>query len=194
MQGPETRVSLIARLQQPTQDAAWDEFNCIYRPLIVRVARMKGLQYADAEDLSQDVLTAVRKSIERFDPHAAGSFRGWLRTITRNLVINHLTRSKGPIGSGDSNVLAMLQQLPSCDEPTATLFDMELRRVRFRAAAEELKTEFKEPIWLSFWLTAVEAHSIADVALQLNKTQGSVRTARCRVLARLREKVRQFEE
>tara|TARA_R110002111_G_scaffold216687_1_gene279278 strand:+ start:137 stop:745 length:609 start_codon:yes stop_codon:yes gene_type:complete len=194
LQGPETRVSLIARLQHPADDAAWDEFNGIYRPLIVRVARLKGLQHADAEDMAQEVLAAVRKSIKRFVPHAKGTFRGWLRTITRNLVINHLTRAKGPVGSGDSNVQAMLQQVPACDDPTATLFDIELKRMRFRVAAEELKAEFNDPIWLAFWLTAVEGHSIADVAQQLEKSEGSIRMSRCRVMARLRDKVRKFEE
>lgn len=194
MQGPETRASLIVRLQHPTEDAAWEEFCSLYRPLIVRVARAKGLQHADAEDLAQDVLAVVRKSIARFDPQAAGSFRGWLRTITRNLVVNQLTRSKGPIGSGDSQMLALLHQLPASDEPTATLFDMELRRIRFRAAAETLRPQFNEPTWLSFWLTAVEGQSIAEVARQLGKTPGAVRMARCRVLSRLREKVNEFDE
>jgi RNA polymerase sigma factor (sigma-70 family) len=93
MQGPETRESLLARLNSPQSDEGWCEFAAIYRPLVYRVARAKGLQHADAEDLTQDVLAVVERSLDRFDP-AIGGFRGWLYQITRNLVVNHLTRCR----------------------------------------------------------------------------------------------------
>jgi RNA polymerase sigma-70 factor (ECF subfamily) len=55
MNGPETRESLLASLNSPVADEGWREFAAIYRPLIFRVAVAKGLQHADAEDLSQEV-------------------------------------------------------------------------------------------------------------------------------------------
>ena len=48
MQGPETRESLLARLNSPQSDEGWREFAAIYRPLVYRVAKAKGLQHADA--------------------------------------------------------------------------------------------------------------------------------------------------
>ncbi|MFO1044315.1 MAG: hypothetical protein U0941_21225 [Planctomycetaceae bacterium] len=50
---PETRLSLIWRLQSGTDADAWTEFSSIYRPVIVRLSLSKGLQAADAEDLAQ---------------------------------------------------------------------------------------------------------------------------------------------
>ncbi|TWU58987.1 ECF RNA polymerase sigma factor SigE [Rubripirellula tenax] len=187
MQGPETRASLIASLNQTASREAWDEFAAIYRPLIIRVASAKGLQHADAEDLAQEVLAIVGQKIGDFDLDHGGSFRGWLGTITRNLVVNHLSRGKGPIGSGDSAVQAWLQQIPQPADPTATLFDLELRRCQFQAAAEKVRPQFSEATWDAFWLTAVKRVSIAEVAKLLDKTEGAVRMARCRVMTRLRE-------
>ena len=191
MQGPETRVSLIGRLGDPTAEEAWAEFVATYRPLVVRVARAKGLQHADAEDLAQEVLATVGRAIDSFDLDGNGSFRGWLFRITRNLSVNHLTRGpysgkRGPIGSGDSDVQQMLLQQPA-DEATATLFELEHRRIHFRYAAEQLRPRFNESTWMSFWLTAVEGQSIESVAEKLGKTSGAVRVARCRVLAKLKE-------
>lgn len=187
MQGPETRASLLASLNESASHEAWDEFTAAYRPLIVRVALAKGLQHADAEDLAQEVLAIVGQKIGEFDTSKAGSFRGWLGTITRNLVVNHLTRGKGPIGSGDSAVDAMLQQVPDESDATATAFDLELRRVQFRAAAETVKKQFSESIWQAFWLTTVERLSVAEVAERLGKSEGAIRMAKCRVMTRLRE-------
>ncbi|MFN9879039.1 MAG: hypothetical protein ACK557_11235, partial [Planctomycetota bacterium] len=60
---PETRHSLIQRLQDGGDDAAWEEFASIYRPIIVRIALRKQLQFDDAEDLAQQVLLLVLKNI-----------------------------------------------------------------------------------------------------------------------------------
>ncbi len=185
MQGPETRESQLARLSSPQSDEGWREFATIYRPLVYRVARAKGLQHADAEDLTQEVLSVIERSLDQFDPKTGG-FRSWLYQITRNLVVNHLTRRRGPIGSGDSDVGRILSQQPAIDDQTATLFRLEYRRACFQQATSIVKTEFSDVTWSAFWLTAVELQSIASVAKQLGKSEGAIRVARCRVLDRLR--------
>ncbi len=100
MYGPETRNSLLVRLKDPSQRQAWDEFAELYEPLVYRVAIRKGLQHADAQDLTQEVFSAVGQAIEKFDVEAKGSFRAWLSRITRNLVINFLTRGPRIKGTG----------------------------------------------------------------------------------------------
>ena len=52
---PETRPSLIVRLSDVDDVDAWDEFVTIYGPLVYRVARHRGLQHSDAQDLVQEV-------------------------------------------------------------------------------------------------------------------------------------------
>lgn len=185
MNGPETRESLLASLNSPAAEDGWREFAAIYRPLVYRVAVAKGLQHADAEDLTQEVLAVVERSLDSFDS-ARGSFRSWLYQITRNLVVNHLTRGRGPVGTGDSNVAKILAQHPQPNDDTATMFRLEYQRSRFQKAAAIVRAEFQEPTWQAFWFTAVDLRSIASVAAELGKSQGAVRVARCRVLDRLR--------
>ncbi len=195
MQGPETRKSLLIRLRDTSQDDAWKEFVAIYEPLIHRLARAKGLQHADAQDLAQEVFTAVGKAIDRFDPASdRGSFRGWLFRIARNLMINFLTRQKDPPGTGDSSVMQLLAEQVSNDGEATTLFGIEYQREVFRWAAEQTKPQFKEDTWRAFWLTSVEDASIEEVAHMLGKSPGAVRIARCRVLAKLKELAKRFDE
>lgn len=56
---PATRPSLLVRLRDPRDAQAWQELVALYAPLIYGFGRKKGLQDADAADLTQEVLRAV---------------------------------------------------------------------------------------------------------------------------------------
>lgn len=59
----ETRVSLILRLRDAADVAAWDEFVAIYGPIVYRMALRQGPQRADADDVVQQVFAAVAQSV-----------------------------------------------------------------------------------------------------------------------------------
>ncbi|MCA9139458.1 MAG: protein kinase, partial [Planctomycetales bacterium] len=97
---PETRASLILRLQNADDVAAWDEFVRLYGPVIYRAARARDLQPADAENLVQQVLLRVAQSVTRWlERSERGPFRAWLLTIARNEAVNMLTlQATRPLG------------------------------------------------------------------------------------------------
>ena len=74
-----TRLSLLARLKDWSQQTAWREFDHDYSPLLRNVARKAGLNDAEADEVVQETLIAVAKKIGEFK-HAGnrGSFRAWL--------------------------------------------------------------------------------------------------------------------
>jgi len=193
---PETRPSLLLRLRNPQDERAWCEFVEIYEPLIERLARRKGLQHADARELVQEVLVAVSGAIDRFDTDpAAGSFRGWLFRISRNLMINLLKREgRYATGTGNSDFQRFLEEQPdpACDQTAE--FDLEYRRQLFQWAAERVRDSFQESTWLAFWRTCVEQRPIEDVGRELMMSRAAVYVARSRVMARLRDAVEEASE
>ena len=191
---PETRASLILRLPDAADARAWDDFAQVYAPLVYRLARRHGLQPADADDVVQDVLSAVARSVGAWLARPdRGQFRPWLLRMAKNLAINSLTRHKHrPIGTGDSNVARMLSQHPENGD-AAGEFDVEYRRELFLWAAQRVREQIAETTWQAFWLSTVEDKSIATVASQLQMSVGSVYIARSRVMARLREEIKQLE-
>lgn len=60
---PDTRDSLIVQVQNPANRDAWEQFTAFYRPTVYRLARTRGLQDADADDLAPQVLLAVARAI-----------------------------------------------------------------------------------------------------------------------------------
>ncbi|KAA5542696.1 sigma-70 family RNA polymerase sigma factor [Roseiconus nitratireducens] len=189
MHGPETRPTLIGRLADPACEQAWAEFVRLYHDVIYRVARARRLQHADAEDVTQEVFSIVARKVADFDPDSCGSFRGWLRKLARDTAIDRLRRPAVDVGSGDSAVRQKLSEI-AADVATATLWDAEVKREQLRLACDRIRDQFSEGTWQSFWLTAIKQQSIAEVAQQLGRSEGSVRVARCRVMAKLKTEVR----
>jgi RNA polymerase sigma-70 factor (ECF subfamily) len=193
---PTTRASLIVRLRDAGDERAWAEFIEIYGPFIKRVARGRGLQDADADDLAQDVFRTVARAIERqvFDP-ARGSFRSWLFRIARNLVVNFVIhQGRHPRGSGDSDVKSLLEAHPAPSPEDSALLDAEFKRQLLYWAAEQTRTEFSELTWKAFWLAAVDGRPAKEVAGALGTTVGTVYHCKSRVMARLRKKIAELEE
>ena len=193
---PETRMSLLYRVRDGRNDEAWEEFVGIYEPLVYRLARRRGLQDADAREVSQDVLVAVAGAIDRWEPTSGvGSFRAWLFRIARNLVINFLVaQQRRPTATGDTNMLQLLdeQWTPSSDD--SSLFDDELRRQLFRSAAQNVRPSFQVPTWEAFFRTCVGGEAIESVAKDLGLSVGSVYAARSRIIARLGKEVRRLRK
>jgi RNA polymerase sigma-70 factor, ECF subfamily len=192
---PETRASLILRLPNAADVAAWDEFVSVYGPLVFRVARGRGLQPADADDLVQEVFSAVAGRIgDWLRRPDRGRFRAWLLRIARNIAVNLLTRkSLGAIGVGGDEAEISLAEIPQQADELSSQFDLEYRREVFRWAAEQVRESVAATTWQAFQLTHVESVSIADAASRLGIGVGAVYIARSRVMKRLRELAEEFE-
>jgi RNA polymerase sigma-70 factor (ECF subfamily) len=191
---PVTRSSLLLRLRDLTDADAWREFARVYGPVVYHYGRKRGLQDADAEDLTQSVLQAVADAIGRLDyDRERGSFRGWLFTLAhRKLCDLKARRRRQAQGTGDSDVQAQLNAHPATADDEA-LWQREYEKRLFDWAAEQAKGEFQEATWRAFWLTGVERRSGQDAAEALGMSVAAVYVAKSRVLARLRELVEQLE-
>ena len=191
---PETRESMLLQIRDLEDAAAWEQFVAVYRPAMYRLARRRGLQDAEAEDLAQQVMINVSRAIGGWRKEAErGTFRSWLLRIARNAIVNALSRGPLDAARGGTSVLEQLAQCPAAEDELVTLIDDEHRRAVFRWAAEEVRLEFQEATWLAFWLTTGEGYSVDQAAKELGKSVGSVYAARSRVMRRLKEKAHEFE-
>ncbi len=190
-----THPSLLVRLRDRNDEQAWSEFTEIYGPLAYRLAKRRGLQEADAQDLVQDVFRAVARAIDRYDPDPArGSFRAWLSRIAGNLIVNLLVaQRRHPRGSGETDVQRLMEQQPdpACEE--SALFNHEYRRGLLEWAAERVRPSFSDLAWQAFWQTGVEGKSPRVVAQDLGMSLGTVYQYKSRIVAGIRREIEQVD-
>jgi RNA polymerase sigma-70 factor, ECF subfamily len=181
-----TSLSLLQRLRQ--QDAlAWERFVHLYRPLILSWCHRGGVRPADMDDLLQEVFVAVAAGMEQFHRQGEGSFRSWVRGITRHKLLDFYRRQgrQTAAAAGGTDAFQALQEVPDPEPDTVT--DAEEKSGLYRRALDLIRSEFEERTWLAFWQAGVEGQDTAIVATSLGMTPVAVRIAKSRVLARLRE-------
>jgi RNA polymerase sigma factor (sigma-70 family) len=190
---PTTRASLLVRLRDARDDEAWRQFVRLYAPLVYQFARRKGLQDADAADLTQDVLRSVSGAIGRldYDPER-GSFRGWLFTLAfRRLHDFRLRHNRQEQASGQDATHLLLAQHPDRGEEDRWNQDHQQRL--FAWAADEVRGQVSDNAWQAFWQTAVDGKSAKEVGAALSMTVAAVYLAKSRVMARLKELIQQWQ-
>lgn len=88
------------------------------------------LQANDAEDVTQEVLLKLARNFEKFEYDPKQSFRGWLRRVTENAIIDFLrSRTNRDKHSGGADVIETLSQEPARIELytyLADAFDLEI--------------------------------------------------------------------
>jgi RNA polymerase sigma-70 factor (ECF subfamily) len=153
------------------------------------MARRRGLQDADAQDVMQQVFLSISKSIEGWIPgDLQPPFRAWLTTIARNAITKALARRPRDAATGSTSMVERLDAQPDPQETTVEIL-AEARKELIRWATEQIRSEFSEATWNVFWQTAIEGVPIAEVAKSTGRSAGAVYVARYRVIARLKEKV-----
>lgn len=191
---PNTRPSLLIRIRDPQDRAAWSEFTKLYEPVLRRVVRtLGGMQEADIDELVQEVLMTIMKSISNFElASRTGSFRRWLATIVQRKRLDHFKRKR----SLDHRWAAFVERNAAHDLGYARAeevdqLDLQLQEQLeyqlFVRAVHSVRSSVQPSTWFAFWRTAVELVPAQQVANEFGISVGQVYVARSRVLAKLRQ-------
>lgn len=180
--------SLLGRIQA-YDPAGWRRFVQLYGPLVFYWCRQAGLQEADAADVVQEVLRAVAAAIDRYERQASGSFRGWLRIVTRSKLADFFRQQqKQPESVGNSEYSQLLASLAEFEEDKSHSPDeLSEDALLVRRALELVREDVEPRTWQAFWQTVIESEPTADVAESLGMSATAVRIAKSRVLRRLRQ-------
>jgi len=185
---PVTRLSLLMKLRDSRNAAAWGGFIDIYGPLIYRYCRRRGAQDADAAEITQDVLVQVWKSISTFHYQPSrGRFRNWLGTVTRNRLIRKWRKA-----SKEAN--QPIDQLELAARASASSWEAEAAPHLLLVALDRVKPCFETRTWRAFEMSWLDEQPVTVVAEKLGVTVDRIYVAKSRVLKRLQAVVRSLSD
>jgi RNA polymerase sigma-70 factor (ECF subfamily) len=189
-----TRVSLLGRLHQdPRDQSAWKEFVDRYGPRIHAWCCRWGLQEADAQDVTQMVLVRLAAKLRSFAYDPSGSFRGWLRTLTRHAWSDFISdRHRAASRPGEHDVTGLLDTLQAREDLESHLeeaFDLELLEI----ATERVRQRVQPQTWRAFELTALQGLPGAEAAALVPMHIATLFKAKSKVQQMLREEIARLE-
>jgi len=190
-----TSRSLLARVRN-NEAEAWDQLVRLYAPLVQHWLRSASLDEDEAADVFQDVFQAAAQNIARFRKEKEGdTFRGWLRTITRNKANDcYRRRPQQPRGIGGSEMQHRLHNLAAPDPDRESPSQETGHHPLYHRALALVREHFTEGTWNAFRRTVLDGQAPRDVAQELGMSPGAVRVAKSRVLQRLRSELGDLEE
>jgi RNA polymerase sigma-70 factor (ECF subfamily) len=188
----DTRASLLLLLRGVENDSAWRTFVERYTPLIHAWCRKEGLEPATTDDITSRVLTVLVTQMRSFEYDPAKSFRGWLKTVVKNMIRTFWREKQqrpGNYATGSDDVADMLSEVPDqfadwgdeLEEKLAA--DLENLQVVLNRAQARVKPR----TWDVFWRVEVQGFRPTDVAAEFGIKIAFVSTYRRRVWDILRE-------
>jgi RNA polymerase sigma-70 factor (ECF subfamily) len=135
------------------------------------------------------VFRAVFRSINTFRHETKNdTFRGWLRTITRNKTLDFFRQQRADsVAPGGSDAHDVLQNLPFLQNDASSEAEDNQERLQLLRRAIELTLEdCEEHTRQIFYRIVLGNQAVADVAQELGVTANVVYIAKSRLLNRLR--------
>ena len=179
MVAPDDLRALILEAQDGNV-RAFERLMASHQSQVRRFARAFARSEADADDLAQEALVKVYKSLRSFRFQA--SFKTWLYSVVRHVFIDNTRSRGGQVRAREDSLPEDHAQVPSpTDTPHESLARRQERERMWRAL-RELPPDFRTPVVLF----DVEGHTYEEVAAIEGVPIGTVKSRLSRGRALLR--------
>ncbi len=180
-----TSPTLLSRVRNPADEAAWREFDARYGEMIVRYGRRCGLQHADAEDIRQIVMVRLSRALPTFNySPLRGKFRSFVGRIVRNEVIRFLSRPNIASRRVDSDGGELRE--PVNEERLDRQWEREWADHHLRRAVARLRRTY-EPRSIEVFEQLLTGQTVERVAADFEMTTQAVHKVKQRIRNRLKE-------
>lgn len=186
-------TSFVARLRD-RDDAAWFELWTVFGPVIRAQLHRWGrgaVGAATVEDLTQDTLTALSSSIERFDPDRGARFSTWLLSIAKHVLCDEMDRRHAQKRGGGKRAASLDESFmgkadgPQPDEEYESL----VFQAKVHAAIREAQQACEFLHFEVYRMRVLDGMQGKDVAEQLGISEPTVSRHLQRVRNLLRERL-----
>ena len=181
-----TRASLLGRLKDWNDEASWKVFFDTYWRLIYNAAIKAGLTNAEAQDVVQETVISVSKSMPKFQYDAVGgSFKSWLLNLTAWRIVDqkrqrNLGRARRRADSTHRTAVEERIADPAASD-LESIWNEEWEKNLLNAAVQRVKRAVEPKQYQIFHLYAIKNWPAGKVASTLKVNRGRVYLAKHRI-------------
>jgi RNA polymerase sigma factor (sigma-70 family) len=183
-----TRQSLLSRLKNWEDQESWRVFFDTYWRLIYNAAVKAGLTDAEAQDVVQETVMSVAKSMPAFEYDTSkGSFKSWLLRLTGWRILDELRKRQRGIeyqkpGSHTSARTATVERIADPDGlGLKTIWDKEWETNLMEAAIERVKRKVDAKQYQIFDLYVFKQWPVARIARAFKIQPGRIYLTKHRI-------------
>jgi RNA polymerase sigma factor (sigma-70 family) len=187
-----TSMSLLAQIRVEDRDPnAWRMFVNRYGSRIYEWCLSRQLQAADAEDVTQQVLLKLTWRLGEFDNDRTQTFRGWLRRVTENAIIDFLRdrQHREKDAAGAWRLLELAEARRDLVARLEGAFDLELLDL----ARRRVQSRVEKQRWQAWEMMSIDQRSAEEVSQQLGMKIPSVYSNRYQVQKLIAAEIEQLE-
>jgi len=184
----QTRQSLLMRVKDPSDPEAWEDFVKYYEKFIYHLLHRMDISVNDFNDLVQEILIKLWKSLKSYDARGGAKFRSWLAAVVRNAVYDYFL--------GEERKRKLLKKAPEIIESLHDGQNSELQKMVEKEwkiyitnlALERISRIFSESA-VKVFACSLEGMSAEEISSRLDLGIDSVYTLKNRVKARFIKEV-----
>ena len=184
----QTRSTLIEGVRDLTDTERWEEFDRLYRPMLTRYARDRGLKQDEIDEIVQECMIAIVERISNFEKRS--SFRNWLRGMVEHKVADMFRRRPQELQA----LTRDFSGLNGREKTPIELWEREWNRAHLLHCMSMLRSEVAEHTWQAFHMYVIEEKSVEHIARVLGMTPNQVYVAKSRMMNRIEQRWEEISE
>lgn len=195
-----TRESLLSRLKDWGDHESWSEFFKIYRQLIFATAIKSGLKEHEAEDVVQETVLSVAKTIKEFqyDPKKC-RFKNWLGHLAQKRIADRFRKRSRELplqeaAPNSTTRTAAIERVPdAAGVDIDALWEAEWQQKVLDGAIERVKRMVSAEQYQMFDFYVLKKMPAAKAAKALGTSVGQLYLAKHRISRLLKKEVRRLD-
>jgi RNA polymerase sigma factor (sigma-70 family) len=196
-----TRQSLLNRLKDWEDDESWREFFGIYRKLLFSFALKAGLSNQESEEVVQETVISVAKTIKEFEYDADRcSFKSWLRHLAQKRIADAF-RKRGRQPQLHDTLASEAARTPTIERvPDHSARDLDQlwqeqwEKELLDAALARVKAQVSSEQYQLFDFYVLKKMPVGKVAAALGTSTAQVYLAKHRISRLIKKEVSRLEK
>jgi RNA polymerase sigma-70 factor (ECF subfamily) len=171
----------LNRIKDLQDGPSWEEFDKLYRPLLMRYGLARGLADAEAEEIAQLCMASIVTGIQGFERRV--SFRSWLRGMIDHKIDDLIKKRRREVNARTKDLV----REQTTETNPALEWERQWNRAHLLYCLDEIRTEFSAVTCDAFEMYVIRELPVKEIAERLGMSPNQIYVAKHRVMERLKK-------